>query len=172
MDWIGAVGEGMELKGVTLESFSDSLRGMKATVNIKSDDSIVVVPAQYAIEVTNNRPPTPFPDFVPQGLWEKSLWYHRLAFKLLYEYKVVVGDKLPWLKELPQSFSTPLHWSSKQIDQLQYGSLKNKVIMQSKDWGEFYSNWQGQIAKNDVTYSDFVWAVECANSRAFSGECV
>jgi len=168
---------GIKLINVKIENFyNENIRGMRAVDSIDEGSApVVVVPHRYALEVTNDRPPTPFPGFVSQQLWEQSLWYSRLAFKLLHELKVVGADsiKLEWLDQLPKAFSTPFHWSDDEINSLQYPSLKDKIAVQREEWRELYVRWiadgaAGQASK-DVSLSEFIWALECVNSRAFSG---
>lgn len=170
---------GIKLSSVRVDNFFDeNIRGMRAVDTIDEGSvPVVVVPHRYALEVTNDRPPTPFPSFVSQQLWEQSLWYSRLAFKLLHELKVLRNDSIKrvWLDQLPEAFSTPFHWSDEEIDDLQYPSLKDKIAVQRKEWRELYQRWMsdnsegGQSPKDDVSLSEFIWALECINSRAFSG---
>lgn len=168
---------GIKLSNVRVENFfNENIRGMRAVNSIgEGSIPVVVVPHRYALEVTNDRPPTPFPGFVSQQLWEQSLWYSRLAFKLLHELKVLRNNsiKLVWLDQLPKSFSTPFHWSDEEIDDLQYRSLKDKIAVQRKEWRELYQRWmsddEGGQGPKDISLSEFIWALECVNSRAFSG---
>lgn len=171
---------GIKLSNVRIDNFfNENIRGMRAVATIDEGSiPVVVVPHRYALEVTNDRPPTPFPGFVSQQLWEQSLWYSRLAFKLLHELKVLRNDstKLVWLDQLPKAFSTPFHWSDEEIDGLQYPALKDKIATQRKEWRELYLRWMsddegggGQVVPKDVSLSEFIWALECVNSRAFSG---
>ena len=130
------------------------------------------------IETNNNRPPSPFLTFCSEKFWsEQCKWDHRLALKLIYEKKGFNKNsklnKQPWIDKLPESFSTPLHWSKNDIKKTQYSALENKVKKQLEDWQKFYSNWSTHISGSDeisqVTFDEFVWALECVNSRAFSG---
>ena len=169
----------IQVKGVQLATI-DGLRGIIATEAVGGDLQtsvpLVSVPANLVFEVTNTRPPTPFPDFVPQSLWEESMWDQRLAFKLLHELAVVGlinSDKASWLQQLPSSYSTPLHWSSDVLKrELQYASLASKVERQRTEWRAFYDKWQGlnnAPLAGRVKYDELVQALECVNSRAFSG---
>jgi len=171
--WIAALGKDIVLNGVTVDNFAaEKIRGVKALVNLQADTPLVVVPAQNVLEVNNKRPPTPFPEFVPAQIWEKSLWYQRLAFKLLYESKVEPSDKVGWFAQLPASFSTPLHWADAELEALQYPALQQKVAQQRREWREFFDTWQQQAASaaaGVISYAEFEWASECVNSRAFSG---
>ena len=112
-------------------------------------------------------------NFFKYYIREKSLWYHRLAFKLLFEDINRTKDDYPpekkqWLDSLPSSFSTPIHWKEEFTSQLQYSSLISKVEQQKKDWKEYYDKWQSE-QPNSIPFDRFVWALECVNSRAFSG---
>ena len=104
-----------------------SLRGVRAISAIAPSDIVMTVPTDSALIVTNNRQPTPFPEFVSPEIWGESLWYynffldiniyihdmkgftctfsspyryHRLAFKLLYDMKNDNGP-LSWKSQLP-----------------------------------------------------------------------
>jgi hypothetical protein len=58
----------------------------------QENDLILTVPEDIAIETTNNRPPTPFKNFISQDLWEMCKWDQRICFKLLWEYDVLNKD--------------------------------------------------------------------------------
>ena len=136
------------------------------------------MPAELVIETNNNRPPSPFIQFCSEKFWsEQCKWDHRLALKLLYEVKGFAKDsnKQPWLDKLPTSFSTPFHWTKDEILKTQYSALDVKVEKQKNDWLKFYESWSTHIEKSEnsqiseVSFTDFIWAMECVNSRAFSG---
>ena len=168
---------GIERKKVAIANIeidNVKLRGVIATENIVKDDIIILVPAKLTLEVNNNRPPTPFPDFVPQLLWELSMWDQRLAFKLLHASFIEVNsDKQSWIEALPTTFSTPFHWNDNDINKLQYPTLQEKIFEQRIDWKKLYERWI-QMSSSDieqkVSFNNFVWALESVNSRAFSGE--
>lgn len=150
------------------------LRGVIATDNFAPDNAIVTIPGSSVIETINNRPPSPFPDFCPQDLWTGSMWDDRLAYMLLYE-KFVLGQsssKIQWIQELPSSFSTPFYWEEEELSQLQYHELKNKIIEQRNEWQSSYSKWQRSASSNivkTILFEEYIWALQCVNSRAFSG---
>ena len=83
------------------------------------------------------------------------------------------SNKQPWLDKLPKSFSTPLHWSENELAKTQYSALELKVQRQRNDWEAFYAKWINHMDKSSkisaVSFEDFVWSMECVNSRAFSG---
>lgn len=172
LEWVRSLADDIDTTKIAVSSFAGGLRGVKSVGKIISKDIILSVPAEYVLEVTNNKPPTPFPDFVQQDIWEQSLWYQRLAFKLLDLVKNKKDSKMKyWIDQLPKSFSTPLHWDDDSLDKLQYKSVKASVILQKELWKSFYDSWKssGQNSGNTVSYSEFEWATECVNSRAFSG---
>jgi hypothetical protein len=186
--WVGDEAN-IKISGVSRAVFtSDGLRGVVANedVGMKVDEDLstsaplVSIPANLALEVTNTRPPTPFPKFVPQKLWEGSLWDQRLAMLLLYERHVKgsSSDKHMWIQQLPDSYSTPYEWSDKLLDvELQYPSLAQRVRRQRKDWNEFFTRWEAAARESEGTdffassikMKDVVWALQTVNSRAFSG---
>lgn len=94
-------------------------------------------------------------------------WYVQMG---VYLYKLDQVDSSknmldyrPWLNSLPRTFDTPLHWSS--LDDLQYASMSESVQLQQTKWKSYYD----QLQISDLSYDTFVWACECARSRAFSG---
>lgn len=169
---------GIVVAGVELSTI-DGLRGIIATSDVGGGDvqasaPLVTVPARLVFEVTNARPPTPFPEFVPQSLWAESMWDHRLAFKLLHEIKVVGlegSEKSSWLRQLPSSYSTPLHWDPAVLrEETQYVALADKVEKQRREWAALHSKWMAAASTlPSVSFEEFVQALECVNSRAFSG---
>jgi hypothetical protein len=187
VSWVGD-GSKVKIDGVSQAVFSsDGLRGVVATKNVgvRSGEDLsaslplVTIPADLAIEVTNARPPSPFPKFVTQSFWEGCLWDQRLAFSLLYEAKILreQSEKNAWIRQLPSSYSTPYTWSDDQLLQLQYSSLTNRVKRQRKDWTAFFNTWSdsarktigGDFLGSDISYEDVIWALQTVNSRAFSG---
>ena len=179
ISWIKSlVNKGVVIKDVDVSTLPGGLRGIVATTDIVSNGVAVIVPAALAIETNNNRPPTPFPSFCSQDFWSKQAkWDHRLCFKLLYEIKGLETDekkaslRKEWIQQLPTSFSTPLHWHDNQIAFTEYPALAQKVQQQRRDWKLFYDQWiKDSGGKSSVvSFEDFVWALECVNSRAFSG---
>ena len=187
ISWVGEASQ-IKIDGVSQAVFSsDGLRGVAATKYVgvrKGEDlsastPLVTIPANLAIEVTNARPPTPFPKFVAQSFWEGCLWDQRLAFSLLYEALVLreESEKSSWISQLPSSYTTPYSWNHKELEELQYDSLINRVERQRKDWASFFDNWNAsawntkgtEFLNSNITYKDVLWALETVNSRAFSG---
>ena len=102
------------------------------------------------------------------------MWDQRIAYKLLWEFKIKDHDSRwkGWFSELPKSYSTPFYWKESQLDELQYDSLRSKVINQRSSWKKVYDKWQltGQVEAKQINFEMFVWALQTVNSRAFSGK--
>jgi hypothetical protein len=158
--WIAKIGEESKIltDSVTLKYFDDGLRGMIATNDVVPKQTVVAVPADLAIQVTNDRPPSPLMDFVPQDIWEKSLWDQRLALKLLMELKKIIpSNKQEWFLQLPKEFSTPLHWDNSMISELQYSSLSQKINQQKESWKFYYEKWKestDEKYRNEISFDD------------------
>jgi hypothetical protein len=187
--WVSdLVGRGsVVINGVEVATLPGGLRGIVATTNVASNAVTVSVPAALALETNNNRPPSPFPTFCSEAFWSKQAkWDHRLCFKLLHEVKGLGGGgeagssataaatatadlRKAWIQQLPANFSTPLHWSDDQVAALQYPALTHKVAKQRNEWRAFYDEWRADGGGSGVLFEEFVWALECVNSRAFSG---
>ena len=171
MKWVDAMG--IRTKHISISNIN-GLRGILATENIVSDSCLVLIDSALTIETANNRPPSHCPDLCPQTVWERSMWDSRLAFVLLNELKspVLNPARLEWLKYLPISFTTPVHWSDDMQNELQYQSLVDAISEQSNEWQRIYELWQNSLSSKlvkSVSYEEFVWAHECIKSRAFSG---
>ena len=171
--WLTTFNGGIIKQGVQLALFNGGLRGVVATAPTSSTAPVVLVKADVALEVTNNRPPTPFADFAPQDFWSSCMWDQRLGLKLLHELKnISATSKMGWISQLPESFNTPIHWSSQDIDFAQYTPLNLKVTAQRDSWSSFYRRWQGVTSprfRDLVSQADMYRVLECCNSRAFSG---
>ena len=164
-----------KLFDVEESTFKNGLRGMRAVTDIGPNAVLAIVAHKSTIEVTDDKHPSPFPDFVQPKIWQISLWYQRMAFNLLYIYKGSEKGKnesYEWIRTLPRSFATPLHWNEYELDQLQYPALGEKVLKQREDWRLFYDNWQMSSSESSparaCAYVELEWAVECCLSRAFS----
>lgn len=172
-EWLSSFNGGISKKGVELSLFGGGLRGVVATVAPSSSVPVVSVNADVALEVTNNRPPSPFVDFAPQEFWSACMWDQRLGLKLLHELKnISTTSKMSWINQLPESFNTPLHWSQQDIDFAQYLPLNSKVTAQRASWSSFYLRWKSVTSprfRELVSEADIYRVLECCNSRAFSG---
>lgn len=77
-----------------------------------------------------------------------------------------------YIIQLPESIDTPVRWTDKEIEQLQYAPLIAEIRQQRTVWKEQYDKFK-QAAKglggDGVSYERFLWAAENVRSRAFSG---
>ena len=183
-DWIGSLKGLEQTKRFSLSKF-DGIRGVIADEAIMKNDIILKVPEDLAIQTTNNRPPTPFPDFVSQPLWEDSKWDQRICYKLLWENDIIGTDSKMylWLEQLPQNYDTTFYWSDNELTELQYSSIVGKVVKQRNEWKKVFEKWQNDCKLlippqkdttwgkriQKLTFERFVWGLETVNSRAFSG---
>jgi hypothetical protein len=165
-------------------------------------DVIIEVPTQMALSVD-------VPRDSPTNLWISQLfenklssgknayleapWWVRLSLQLVALKNNVCSinnginkpDMSAWIETLPQSFTTPFHWSEESMKNLQYQFMEDAVRSQRNDWRDQYdavvqglkaaaqdstsstSSSSSQLSL--ISYQDFVWGCECARSRAFSG---
>lgn len=118
--------------------------------------------------------------------YRSAPWYVKLAFDLFICDKISslrpndkngsnkedVVDMRPWLDSLPRDFSTPIHWTQGQREQLQYKPLQSMISAQEKSYKKLYQNLKKDIvsgALQEWSYDDFLWGCDVAKSRAFSG---
>jgi hypothetical protein len=164
--------EGILVNGVSIANI-DGLRGIIAATPTSAKTPVVEVNSELVLQVTNTREPCPFPNFCSVQLWDNLKWDERLAMKLLHLKHFTTDSPLStWITELPRSFSTPLTWSEDQINSLQYDVIFEKIKMQKSKWKTLYDTWYQEAsaeAKKQVTYEEMIWALQCINSRAFSG---
>lgn len=170
----------VDLSAISLTSFHNQNtnstvpnRGMIATAPLKKGDQLISIARGAALQVTSlDRRQTPLPSKISQSVWQSLPWYARLAL-LILNAKIDPHSKWkPWVRELPTSFDTPFHWTESQLSELQNLRMIKSVHDQRKQYRKLYnsinSNPANSLARN-ITYADFVWAVECVRSRAFSG---
>lgn len=148
-------------------------RGMTALSPLKRGDQLLSVGTSATLQVTSlSGKRCPIPTQVSQQTWQMLPWYANLAL-LLLDAKLDAGNKLqPWIDRLPDSFDSPFHWTEKELLELQSPRMTKAVHEQRKMYRKLYdainSNADNAIARK-IRYSDFIWAVECIRSRAFSG---
>jgi len=119
--------------------------------------------------------------------YRASPWYEKLAIDLFICKSISslrpnasnnndeMVDMKPWLDSLPTSFSTPIHWTQEERQELQYTPLVSMINIQEKSYMKTYNNImkgiepQSDLDLQKFTYDDFLWGCDCAKSRAFSG---
>lgn len=148
-------------------------RGMTAEKPLKKGDRMITVAHKTALQVTSlDKKQSPFPSKIEQESWQRLPWFARLGL-LIVDAKLDPKSNLqPWISRLPKSFDTPLHWSDEELNELQSPQMVEAVKQQRSLYKKLFdginSNSNNMLAR-DMKYSDFVWAVECVRSRAFSG---
>lgn len=148
-------------------------RGMTALSPLKKGEQLLSVSRFATLQVTSlSGKRSPIPAKISQQTWQMLPWYAHLAL-LLLDAKLDAGSKLqPWIERLPASFNTPFHWTEKELLELQSPRMTKAVHEQRRLYRKLYdainSNADNAIARK-MKYSEFVWAVECIRSRAFSG---
>eukprot|EP00177_Eucheuma_denticulatum_P005839 GFKZ01010652.1.p1 GENE.GFKZ01010652.1~~GFKZ01010652.1.p1 ORF type:complete len:467 (+),score=54.47 GFKZ01010652.1:139-1539(+) len=167
----------IDLSAISLTSFSDSVfgsRGMTANTSLKNNQQLISVSHNSTLQVTSlDRNKTPFPQKISQQTWQSLPWYARLAL-LIVNAKADSNESKwqPWIQRLPSKFDTPFHWTDQQLEQLQSPRMVDMIKEQRRSYTNLYqrinSNPSNALARS-MTYNDFVWAVECVRSRAFSG---
>ena len=164
--------EGVAVQGAELANI-DGLRGVLATKNIAANNPIVEVDGDLVLQVTNNREGSPFPSFCSQSVWNTLKWDERLAMKLLHlKFSSKSEDRAlqGWVSDLPQRFSTPFDWNENELKELQYEALYTKVQSQRDKWRASYALcFPSSSSASAVSFEEFCWALQCVNSRAFSG---
>jgi hypothetical protein len=82
-------------------------------------------------------------------------------------------DMRPWLDSLPRSFDTPIRWSKSDLEELQYQPLVSMVAAQENSYKATFNALKDAIDPSSPlvrwSYDNFLWGVDCARSRAFSG---
>ena len=151
--------------------------GLVAVTDLSPSDIVVQVPSDLVLDVVtpgdaNSDALSLFED---QQVYRKLPWWAQLSVRLNAldkGFSNVSSRCQPWLDVLPRKFNTPLHWSDKEVSELQYEFLMNSVRNQKSQWKSVYDDIiSGAKAdmKKSLSFEDFVWGCECARSRAFSG---
>lgn len=162
----------VDLSQLRLNVFESGFRGMAAAQVLQKDDELASVPSQVCLQVNSlDRKRTPIASNVSQETWQKMPWFARLALVLISE-KIGPTKLQPWIAELPEDFDTPFHWSEQELSELQSRRMTRAIHSQRKSYRALFdsvnSNPNNGISRQ-MSYNDFVWAVECVRSRAFSG---
>jgi hypothetical protein len=92
-------------------------------------------------------------------------WDERLAMKLLHVKHILKDSRLLlWINELPTTYSTPLLWSKDKLALLDYTSVTERIDAQNTKWNDLYERWSSETSEM-VSYKEFIWALQCINSR-------
>jgi hypothetical protein len=171
-------GQGIQSDNLALAEFEGGLRGVAASSDIGAGETVISVPAASVLRVIggNSRLPAKLQGYVSEQTWRDAEWWGQLALLLLWE-KGAGRTASPepsrftrWIDVLPQSMSTPLHWTEAEVDELQYQPLVSKCIRQRTAWKVLLK--QVQKDNSGIGEDEFYLACEMARSRAFSGPYV
>lgn len=128
------------------------------------------VPDSACFQVTSlDRRRSPFQEKISSQTWRRLPWFARLALRILEARN---GEFKDWVNRLPREFDTLIHWNMKELKELQSPRMINEVTKQKATYREYWDILNGDPGNGmlrDLTYDEFVWAVECVRSRAFSG---
>ncbi|CAJ1406741.1 unnamed protein product [Effrenium voratum] len=146
------------------DAFGNELRGMRATDDIPSEEPIITVPANCALQVTTAGPCPG--DFVAEEVWQKLPWWAQLAVLVLREVKQ--PRLAEWAATLPQSFEEiPLNWTNEELAWLEYPALLQQIEKQRQEIEAAFRD--ASASSLSFTEAEFLWAVQLVRSRAFSG---
>ncbi len=168
LDW--AEEKRVLFKKVTQAVIGD-MRGMVAVEDVGKGEIFVELPRSAAV-VVDPLERCPCSGFVDAGYYKSCSWYVKMSILLLWERQKGKSSRVyGYIAQLPSSIDTPVRWSEEDLDQLQSARLKQAVLEQKEEWSAAYSEFQKNRIDNatDVTYDNFLWAMENVRSRSFSG---
>ncbi|KAI8104918.1 hypothetical protein M9435_000092 [Picochlorum sp. BPE23] len=168
LDW--ALQKGVSFQKVTQDVIG-GMRGMVAVEDIGKGEIFVELPRSAAL-VVDPLEKCPCSEFVDAGYYKACSWYVKMSILLLWERQKGASSRIyGYISQLPSSIDTPVRWSEEEVDQLQSVRLKQAVLEQKEEWSAAYKEFQKNRVENatEVTYDDFVWAMENVRSRSFSG---
>lgn len=146
------------------------VRGLRATKPISKNETLVSVPSASALQVTTTADetiPASFP--IPKETWRTLPWYARLALMVLHVKRDVNNALHIWTKFLPSLVDSPHHWSDDDLAQLQNDHIVSLIRDQRRSYSTAYNRICAAIPSARLSYDEFIWAVDCVRSRAFSG---
>ncbi|KAL0024826.1 hypothetical protein WJX79_002354 [Trebouxia sp. C0005] len=119
---------------------------------------------------------SPFPSLVQEDVWKPCGENVKLALVLLREAKR--GQDSPWqlwIESLPHEVATLMHWSDKELQQLQLDSTStekefySQIKQQLADVTDDYRRLQSTplVKDLDISLQDLVWASDMVTSRSF-----
>lgn len=177
------------------EASPQPTRGLAATAAIAQRETLAVVPLTAALQVTSTaaeRPPRSLP--ISRAQWSSLPWYARLALLLVDARRDVYHALHAWAMRLPTSLNSPHHWGERELAELQSEAFVNAVAGQRRAYRECYDKVAAAVVTGvdaaavasatsrttmmtmenakprlNVTFEQFVWAVDCVRSRAFAG---
>lgn len=167
----------IDMSRLTLRTYHDdsnaakAFRGMTATTPLKKGDQLISVAQRATLQVNSlDRRRSPIPSEICTETWSKLPWFARLGLLILKAKKEPENELHDWIDRLPSSFQMPLHWSEKELAELQSRRMTKLVHDQRKSYKKWFDEINGNTENSmTLSYSEFIWAIECVRSRAFSG---
>lgn len=150
----------------------NGIRGAVATKSLKAGDILVTAPKRSVLMVrAGDQCPLP-PDFIDAQYWDEvaDYWNIRMALRLLYEKSL--GENSSWkayLDVMPRSFSTPLNWADKELEELQFAPLIQELSSESAYFKSQAQRMQRFLAQ-PIAQEEVFWALSCAGSRTFTAD--
>ncbi|DBB01977.1 TPA: hypothetical protein ACH3X1_000563 [Trebouxia sp. C0004] len=152
-----------------------AVRGVIAEHDIPPKTVVVNMPRNLALSIVMGQK-SPFPSLVHQDVWQSCGENVKLALVLLREAKR--GQDSPWqlwIESLPHEVATLMHWSDKELQQLQldstptekdfYDQIKQQLADITDDYGRLQST--PLVHDLDISLQDLVWASDMVTSRSF-----
>lgn len=148
-------------------------RGMSVIKAVKNGEPLITMDQNVTLQVTSlEARKNVRPVGISKETWEQLPWYARLAL-LIVDAKLDANNKWhPWVLRLPASFDTPFHWSGSELRELQNPRIVDAVAEQKKLYRKHFDDINSSPDNTlirKMSYSTFVWAIECVRSRAFAG---
>mmetsp|Transcript_45504 Transcript_45504/g.53281 ORF Transcript_45504/g.53281 Transcript_45504/m.53281 type:complete len:539 (+) Transcript_45504:125-1741(+) len=176
-----ALENGIQVGGIKIDSLGPSSGlGLVSTQTIPANKVLINVPSSMSLSVQTpkdyNRKASDLCS--SRDIYNSLPWYGQLSLQLnALDQNILTmgggGDQKtakPWMDVLPRKFSTPIHFTDEELEELQYPFLVTAVNKQKKQWLESYATLSSNLNnKMALSYEDFQWGCECARSRAFSG---
>ena len=169
---IGYVGGG-------IPDANETYRGCIVTNPIASGDVLVRCPSHLALALPPS-PPNPFPDFVPDEVWNhppgsgRRAQDFRMAIVLLRER--LLGDASRWepyLRQLPESYDLLGMWTDEQLVELHSPRLRAAAEDQRQENRAAFEALAAagpRCGCASLTDEDVTWALNTVRSRSFPGE--
>lgn len=173
-EWAQSIG--IRMPSLTLTTFPAnklsrlSDRGLCATEPIKKRASLIVVPSEFALEVTttaDERAPRRFA--LSRATWRELPWFVRLALVLLSVRNDEQHPLHGWSKSLPTTVDVPHHWADADIAWLQSPRMSSQIDDQRRTYRNCFQRITNALPDVEISYDEFVWAIDCVRSRAFAG---
>lgn len=159
-----------------LHDYSNTaVRGVLAKHDIPPKTAVVTMPRNLALSIVIGQK-SPFPSLVQEDVWQACGENVKLGLVLLREAKR--GQDSPWqlwIKSLPHEVATLMHWTDKELQQLQLDSTSteqqfyDQIKQQLADITDDYRRLQSEPLANDldITLQDLIWASDIVTSRSF-----